>query len=119
MTVVGNVRKVRLGVLHQAKARLRISDDDYRARLWREFGVKSAAHLSDAQLDRAIALFHVKQTSALQPHAKLAKALWIALANLGAVEPSDTALDAFIERQTGKQSIRFLTAAESNSVTEA
>jgi hypothetical protein len=40
--------------------------------------------------------------------------------NLGAVERSDdTALDAFVERQTGKQRLLFLTAAESNSVTEA
>jgi hypothetical protein len=114
-----DARKVRLKVLHAGIKRLGIAEDDYRDRLEREFGVRSAGKLSNAQLDRAIAMFHMKQNSALQPHARLVRALWIALANLGAVDPSDTALDRFIERQTGKQKLAFLTSAESNSVTEA
>lgn len=114
-----NPRTVRLKVLHVGIKRLRISDEDYRDRLEREFGVRSAKDLDNAQLDRAIAMFHVRQNSALQPHAKLVRALWIALANLGAADPRDAALDHFVERQTGKAKLAFLTSAESNSVTEA
>src|SRR4051794_16128230 len=79
----------------------------------------SARDLNNDQLNRAIDLFHVKRASPLPAHAKLAKALWIALSNLGAIDRSDAALDAFVERQTGKQRLLFVTAAESNSITEA
>lgn len=116
---VGRTRKLKLGVLHQARARLKIADEDYRDRLEREFGVRSASKLDMRQLDHAIDMFHVKRESSLQPHARLVRALWIALANLGAVDRTDAALDAFVARQTGKQSLRFVTSTEANSVTEA
>jgi hypothetical protein len=117
--VASSARAARLRVLHQTTRRLGIDDETYRARLVREFGVRSASLLTDAQLDRAIDMFHVKQKVTLQPHAKLVRALWIALSNLGAVDRTDAALDHFVERQTGKQKLQFLTAGESNSVTEA
>jgi len=107
-----------LRVLHARVRAARIGDEAYRDRLEREFGKRSAKDLSDAELGRAVDMFPVKQNANF-PHTRLAKALWIALSNLGAVDRRDAALDAFVERQTGKPRLAFISAAESNSVTEA
>jgi hypothetical protein len=104
--------------LHANVRLARIDDTTYRDRLEREFGKRSAKDLSDAELARAVELFPVKHKSTF-PHTRLAKALWIALSNLGAVDRRDVALDAFVHRQTGKQRLAFLTPPEGNSVTEA
>lgn len=104
--------------LHAGARGAGLSEDDYRARLQREFGVNSAKLLDDAQLARAAAaMFPVKQKANF-PYTRKAKALWIALGNLGAVDRSDAALDGFVLRQTGKQRLAFVTPAEANAVTE-
>jgi hypothetical protein len=115
-----NVRHIRLGLLHARVAKAKITDDDYRNRLEREFNVRSARDLTDRQLDRALELFHVKPSAGgAHPHLRKVRALWIALANLGEVDPSDAALDAFVERQSGKQRLTFLTPVDTGAVVEA
>lgn len=111
-------RNTLLKVLHARKRELGIDDDTYRAKLKQAFNVISAKDLDDAQLKRAVDLFHVKQKANF-PHTRKVKALWIALANLGAADPADAALDAFVKRQTGKESLNFVTAADAASITEA
>ena len=107
-----------LGCLHQAVKQIGLDEDDYRDKLEREFGVRSAKNLSDRQLEQALALFPVRR-AAHAHHGKI-KALFIAAHNLGIIEAgTDAALDAFIKRQTGKQRLSFVTPAEANSVTEA
>jgi hypothetical protein len=111
----------RAAMMRTLHARLReagVDDASYRDRLEREFNVRSAKDLDDKQLARAAQMFPVKQKANF-PHTRKVKALWIALANLGAADPQDTALDAFVMRQTGKQKLAFITPAEANSVTEA
>src|SRR6185312_10298869 len=80
---------------------------------------RSSKDLTDDELDRVLATFHVKQKANHSYTAKV-KALWIALWNLGALEAGDDrALDAFVNRQTGKDRLGFITSAESNTITEA
>lgn len=95
-----------------------LDEDGYRDLLEREFGTRSLKALRDDQLQRAVGLFHVKQKANF-PHTRMAKALWISLANLGAVDRTDAALDTFVKRQTGKDTLAFLTPREANTVTEA
>jgi hypothetical protein len=113
-----STRNANLRRLHAAAREARLSDEAYRDRLEREFGVRSAKQLDDAQLERAAKMFPVKQNANF-PHTRLPKALWIALANLGAADRTDAALDAFVLRQTGKARLAFLTPADANTVTEA
>jgi len=113
-------RNARLGALHARVGKLGLSDEEYRDRLEREFGVRSARELNDAQLDQALEKFHVKPRAGVpHRHQRKVRALWIALGNLGAVDRSDAALDAFIERQTGKQRLAFVTPADAAPITEA
>lgn len=111
-------------LLRQLHARVRnagIAKEDYRDKIERLFAVRSAADLSDEQLVKAVEMFHVKQSSReIHPHQRKVKALWIAAWNLAALsDGGDRALDAFVVRQTGKQSLRFVTPVEANTITEA
>jgi hypothetical protein len=58
--------------------------------------------------------------SANFPYAAKIKALFIAAFNLGLFTTgTDLALDAFVKRQTGKDKLPFVTAADAGRVTEA
>lgn len=115
-------RNMKLGRLHQLAKEQALDEDAYRDKLQLITGKRSAKELSDDELDTAITAFttsHVKQNANF-PHTAKVKALWIALWNLAAIESgTDAALDAFVERQTGRQRLSFLTPADANSVTEA
>jgi hypothetical protein len=75
--------------------------------------------LDDVSLVKAVRGFHMKR-KASRSYTGKAKALFIAAYNLGGLENgTDAALDAFVKRQTGKERLAFLTAAEANSVSEA
>lgn len=115
---VRSPRAVKIGRLHQLKAQMGLTDDTYRAKLELITGKRSAADLTEPELDAAIERFHVKP-SAAHPHTRMARALWIACFNLGQLDDgSDAALDAFVARQTGKLKLAFLTPSEANKVTE-
>jgi hypothetical protein len=105
--------------LHALARNAGLDDDAYRDKLEAATGKRSAKDLTDAELDRALEMFHVKH-SATHPHTAKAKALWIAAWNLGLLESGDDrALDAFAKRQTGTDRLAWLTPADANSVTEA
>ncbi|MGA7673524.1 MAG: phage protein GemA/Gp16 family protein [Rhizomicrobium sp.] len=120
MTALANsTRNLKLGKLHKLAKEAGLGEDAYRDKLELVTGARSARDLSDADLDKAISSFHVKQ-NVNHPHTSKVKALWIACWNLGAVENGrDVALDAFVRRQTGKERLAFLTPGEANKVTEA
>jgi hypothetical protein len=117
--------------LHALARNAGLDDDAYRDKLEAATGKRSAKDLTDAELDRALEMFHVKHSGALNqrsgsasktthPHTAKAKALWIAAWNLGLLESGDDrALDAFVKRQTGTDRLAWLTPADANSVTEA
>lgn len=112
-------RNQMIAKLHVLKRDNRLDDDAYRAKLELATGHRSAADCTDAELERALAAFHVKQKQNNSYTGK-AKALFISAYSLGAIsDGSDAALNAFVRRQTGKDRLAFLTAAETNTVSEA
>jgi hypothetical protein len=112
-----NARNSKLQRLHASVRQQGISEDDYRARLERQFGRRSAKDLTDLELEAAVKMFRVKH---LFPHMAKVKALFIAAYNLGAFDNgTDAALEAFVKRQTGKDRLNWLTPTEANSVVEA
>ena len=103
--------------LHAAAGKLGFDDEAYRERLERETGHRTCRDLTDEQLRAALKSFQPRQQ--LHPHAQKARAIWIGLFNLGAVEGSDAALDAFAQRQTGAAKLAFVSAADARKLTEA
>jgi phage gp16-like protein len=108
-------RRALLAKIHLAKKMLGLIDDDYRAILSDVVGVVSAANATDAQLDRLAAHFqsigfkpvtragpNTKAKGADHPVAKKARAMWISLYHLCAIDsPDEGALEAFACRQLG------------------
>lgn len=104
-----------------------LSDDE----IWRDFvervtGKRSLRELTAPQLGRVIEELHrlgaPKRAKPLpSPQARMARGLWIELADLGAVrDRSDRALDAFVRRQSEVDAARWLTdPAEARKVVEA
>lgn len=121
--------------IHAIKTRVRLDEGSYRAML-QGFGVATSKDLSRDDAERMLARLRdipgaskpveaaAKRPSkdrADGPKAAKLRAMWIALWNLGAVEDRrDSALHAFIERQTGKPHSRFiLHAGDAAAVIEA
>ena len=108
-----------LARLHGLARASGLDDVTYRDKLERLTGKRSAKELTDAELETAVDAFHVKQ-KANNPHTAKVKALWIAAYNLGAFERGhDAALDVFVKKQTGKESLAFVTPSESVRLVEA
>jgi hypothetical protein len=122
MSTATAIRNEKIGRLQGLRRALRLDDDTYRDKLEQITGKRSAADLDAAGLDAAIKgfqPFHVKQ-KVNNAYARKVLALWIAAYNLGVIDNgSDAALDAFVERQTGKQLLRFIGPDDANKITEA
>ena len=113
-------RNAMLAKVHIAKKELALDDDLYRETLALVTGKTSAAECSDAELGRVIAHFsnkgfHVKQSGDRVPgyaeskYGPKIRALWISGWNLGIIhDRGDAAMEAFIQRQTGIASMRWL-----------
>lgn len=98
---------------------LALDEASYRG-LLQGFGAASSSDLSEADADAVIARLRAIEGSAeavagaplsraAGPYAGKLQAMWLALYNLGAVgDRSDTALHAFVARQTGIEHTRFL-----------
>jgi hypothetical protein len=117
-------RNALLGQLHAMKRDLALDDETYRDKLFQISGRRSAADLTDRQLESAVAamrpggVLHGKKAN--NSYTAKFKALYLAAFNLGALDDgSDAAIAAFAERQTGKKSLAFLTAADANGCSEA
>lgn len=106
-------RRAMLAKIHVAKKQLQLDEDDYRQILLDETGRTSAGDCTEAELERALRRFEAKgfkplpkagaqpsQRPAQHPVARKARALWISLYHLGAVEsPNEKALESFARRQ--------------------
>lgn len=103
-------RRVMIAKVKLAQKELGICDDDYRAILLRETGECSAANCTEAQLGKMLDVFRSKgwqakpkravPRAASSPQAMKARALWISLYHLNAIDDaSETALEAFARRQ--------------------
>ncbi|WP_159602582.1 regulatory protein GemA, partial [Starkeya nomas] len=114
------VTKQQIGAIHALKTRAALDDDSYRDLLARETGRRSAKELTLDQAGRVIDRLKVLSGGSQSPvrasekplaegalklegpYAGQCRALWIAGWNLGVVtDRRDTALVAFVERQTG------------------
>jgi len=112
-------RHVLLGQVHAIATANGLDEDARRDKLEGLTGKRSAKDCSDDELRAFLKLFHAKQNPN-KSYTGLTRALWISAYNLGLLDSgSDAALDAFVERQTGKANTKFLTSADSNKVTEA
>ena len=107
-----------LAAIHVAKKQLGLDDDTYRAALVTITGKSSTRDMSEAERNKVVAAFRQRgfkpaSNGARKPlegkYAAKLQALWIAGWNLGVVRNrDDSALIAFVERQTGLSHVRFL-----------
>ena len=105
-----------LKAIHVKRRGLGLDDDDYRDTLERVTGKRSAADLSEkqrlavvAELDRMGAPRAQRKTDLAGRYAPVLRALWLTGWNLGVInDPHDSALIAFVERQTGISHTRWL-----------
>ncbi len=105
-------RRALIAKIHVAKKQMQLTDDDYRAMLLRTTGEMSAADCTVAGLRAMVEEMKAKGFQAKpragastprpadHPAARKARALWISLHQLGAIDnPSEQALEAFARRQ--------------------
>lgn len=129
-------RKKLIGAVRAAAHRLRMDDDDRRAiqlEVTAVNGRPGKASMADMDV-RELGLvldrlnrdqkggYGSSNAFARSPHAAKVKALWWTCHWLGlnvADDPSDAALDGFVKRQTGLDSLRFLNHLSAPSVIEA
>lgn len=119
-------RRAMIAKLHVARRDLGLTEDDYRAVLFRVTDRTSAKDCSDDELRDALEEFKrlgfrplpARLTApkaprpADHPAARKARALWISLAQLGAIEnPSEAALEAFARRQLGVDRMQWANQA--------
>lgn len=109
-----NATAKQIGFIHGLAARAGMDEDTRRVFLQRETGRRSCKELTPAEADTVIQrLRALAGNGAVRgldtPVARKLRALWIAGWNLGLVrERNDTAMLAFVERQTGVSHTRFL-----------
>jgi len=122
-----------LAAIHVLKAKLGLSDDDYRALLWQLTGTRSAKACTEAQqrqlrdhLQRLAEKLGVASPRPPRPQTETSAmerkvwALWLALARKGAIQHSDApALRAWVKRQTGMDDLRFCNWAQLDKLIEA
>lgn len=114
-------------LIHIAKQQLGMDDETYRAMLWSVARVKSSTELDFAGrkkvLDhlKACGFKVVRQSRKLadDPQSKMIRALWLQLHAAGKVRnPSETALAAFVTRQTKVDALQWLSSEQASAVIE-
>ncbi|MGE4296972.1 MAG: gp16 family protein [Desulfovibrionaceae bacterium] len=125
-------RKKLIQMIHVAKRDLALDDATYRAILMATTGVESSKSLSIQDLEQMLDKLKSKgfvvragkdgpPVTRLDndPQAKMIRALWLRLHELGEVRnPSEQALAAFIKRHTGVDRLEWLNTAQASSVIE-
>jgi phage gp16-like protein len=112
-------RKRDLAAIHIAKAGLGWDDGFYRDILWTVCRVKSSAELDFTGRKRLLEHLRAcgwkgarsagKRTLASDPQSKMIRGLWLELHELGYVDDaSETALAAWVKRETGVQALQWL-----------
>lgn len=122
------IQLIHVGWAQLAKQDASLDDAAYRAMLWAVARVKSSTELDFA--GRKKVLDHLeacgfKRTKPQQraladdPQSKKIRALWLELHTAGKVRnPSESALAAFVKRQTGRDALQWLNAREASAVIE-
>lgn len=131
-TFVDQRRRGLLAKVHLGKKALGLVEDDYRQILLDVTGRMSAADCSADQLVRVVERFRARgwddkpvmksgtPRPADHPAARKARALWISLHQLGAVDnPAEQALEAFGCRQLGCDRLQWANQAQAYKLIEA
>jgi phage gp16-like protein len=121
-----------LAMVHIAKKKLALSDDDYRAILLDVTGKRSAGDCTTDELGKVIDHFRARGWEADKPRgrsgsrradhgpARKARAMWISLHALGAIDDaSDTALEAFARRQINCTALQWADQGQMYKLIEA
>lgn len=112
-------------LLHVARRDLQIDEDTWRAMLLEQTGKRSSKDLTLQQLERVLGHlktrgFKVRKPVDAKPRreqrpldtaadSKKARAVWLLLAEIGAVrDPSEAALNAYVRRQAGVDDLRWV-----------
>ena len=117
-------------LIHIAKQQLGLEDETYRAMLWSVARVKSSTELDFA--GRKKVLDHLKacgfkvapkakssRALADEPQSKKIRALWLELHAAGKVRnPDESALAAFVKRQTKVEALQWLSTTQASAVIE-
>lgn len=130
-------RRAMTAKIHIAKKDLALDEDDYRQILLEETGRTSAAQCTEGELERVIRRFEglgwkalgkagsgANSTAASRPAqhpvARKARAMWISLYHLGAVEsPNEKALESFARRQLKCERLAWANQRQGASLIEA
>lgn len=138
-----NRRSQELSVIHVLRGKLRMSEDSYRAMLAEQAGVTSAAQLASSTARQRI-IDHLrgieremglsdrparKQTSRRgsemdfrdddEPRVKKVRMMWLALHDSdAAVAPTAVAMNRWVKRQTGIDTVDWLEASALNKIIE-
>lgn len=121
--------KAKLGLLHLAMKRLALPEEDYRSILENFGGVRSARDLDPAGFDAVMARFQALGFTSssrartygdrigMASPAQVAtiRSLWQGYAS----QPTETALNTFLERTAKVSALRFLDAAKAGTVITA
>lgn len=118
-----------ISIIHVAKKQLAIAEDSHRALLLGVTGKDSLKQMDNKELEAVVERYKkhgFKKTKpkragghkmADQNHARLIRALWLSLYHLGEVrDPSEEAMRQYVKRMSRVDSIKFLTAGQSNAV---
>jgi phage gp16-like protein len=131
---IASHRRGLIAKVHIAKVQLGLSDDDYRSIILRETGHLSAKDCTDRQLEDALAAFAAQGFTtkaktpqarsgpkpADHPMARKARAMWISLHQLGAIDnPTEQALEAFARRQLGCDRLQWANQTLAYKLVEA
>jgi phage gp16-like protein len=116
--------------VHIAKKQLNMTDEDYRVMLQSLTGQDSTKYMTMWELEKVVEHmislgFKPKKTIGDRPQAhdrqsKKIRALWMDLGKAGLVRDlSETALSAFVKRQTGVEALQWLSSEQACNVIEA
>lgn len=121
-------RRALIAKIHVAKKEMNLLDDDYRAMLIEVTGRSSSANCTIAELRAMVEAmkrkgFQPKRAAngvADHPFALKARAMWISLHHLGAIDnPSEQALESFACRQLGCVKMQWANQAQGYKLIEA
>lgn len=118
-----------ISLIHVAKKELALTEDSHRALLIGATEKDSLREMSVKELEAVIEVYKKHGFKKKKPkragtrklatgtHARLIRALWISLYQLGEVrDPSEEAMAKYVKRMGGVDSLEFLTARQSNAV---
>ncbi|WP_019672276.1 gp16 family protein [Psychrobacter lutiphocae] len=119
-------------LIHIGKSKLGLDDGTYRHMLTELTGKDSTKKMTKPELlkvldnlrDKGFTPAKPKRAGKLKqacdPQSKLIRSLWLELHDAGAVRnPSERALASYVERQTGKSALQFLSTKDASQVIES